>query len=108
MPFDPTAFAEAAKEVFGVANTLVDEAVDQKHEAGHKYRMQEWNEAQSIDDTNTRANKSWSAVVRLLSEAGASTRSVGANVSFPIDTLAKLFELASEGIRDKALLNRKK
>lgn len=108
MPFDPTAFAEAAKEALGIAKPLVDEAVAQKHESAHKYRMEAWNEAQSIDDPVVRADKSWASILRILSEAGTPTQSFGRNTAIPIDTLAKLFELASEGIRDKALLNRKK
>lgn len=108
MPLNVTAIAEAAKEIFGIANTLTEEAVDQKHESAHKYRMDQWNEAESIKDSLNRADARWNAVLRLLSEGGKTYGGNGRNIQIPIDTLANMFELASEGIRDKALLNRKK
>lgn len=108
MAFDPTAFAEAAKEALGIAKPLVDDAVQQKYESAHRYRMEAWNEAQNIKDNNSRYDASWSAILRILSEGGKATGSHGALVGIASDTLANLVELASEGIRDKALLNRKK
>lgn len=108
MPFDPTAFADAAKEALGIAKPLVQDAVDQKPESAHLYRMDDWNEAESIKDSVKRADSRWNAVVRLLSEGGKTIGGNGRNIQIPVDTLANMFELASEGVRDKALLNRKK
>lgn len=105
---DPvTAVAQALGEALGIVRPVVEEAVRQKFEDGHRERMEEWSGICAIADDGVRADRTHTYVLRLLSEAGkAQGRVDGRTIRVPVDILDALIEEVSEGIKKDGILNR--